>query len=99
MTPKTRTRYLIAEERKRKGELLELMSNCEQTMQELKALIGKNSSFREDSRNPAKRLWDAYKVGRADLDSPCGKITFCLVRKTANSNLVIGTNSLLPVSW
>ena len=61
---------------KRKGELVELMNNCEQTTQELKALVDQHSRLCGDGGNQAKRLWDAHKVGKADLDSLRGKITF-----------------------
>lgn len=60
---------------KRKPKLVEIIENCETTMQEVQNMIDKHSSLKDD-RGKLIRVWDAYKVGSSDLDSLRGKLTF-----------------------
>ena len=60
---------------RRKPELVEIIRNCETTMQELQAMVDKHSSL-GDGHGKFTRVWDAYKVGSSDLDSLRGKLTF-----------------------
>ena len=60
---------------KRKPELIEIIENCETTMQEVQAMIDRHSSLKDD-QGKLIRVWDAYKVGSSDLDSLRGKLTF-----------------------
>ena len=60
---------------KRKPELVEIIKNCDTTMQEVQAMIDKHSSLKSE-HGKFTRVWDAYKVGSSDLDFLRGKLTF-----------------------
>lgn len=60
---------------KRKAELVEVIENCELTMQEVQIMIDKHSGLQSDHRKFI-RVWNAYKIGSSDLDSLRGKLTF-----------------------
>lgn len=60
----------------RKGQLLEIIRNCKCTLQEVQDLIEKHSSLQSNQAGRSRRLWDAYRVGRCDLDSLRGQLTF-----------------------
>ena len=60
---------------KRKAELVEIIENCETTIQEVQTMIDKHSSLKSD-RGKFVRVWHAYKIGSSDLDSLRGKLTF-----------------------
>ena len=59
-------------------QLKEILSNCEYTLEKLQAVVDKHSSLEIDSKEQGKvtRVWAAYQVGSADLDSLRGKLTF-----------------------
>ena len=60
----------------RKSELLHIIKNCEATLKEVEAITNDRSSLRKDSGRKIRRVWDAYHVGSADLDSLRGRLTF-----------------------
>ena len=63
----------------RKAELMDVIANCERTMREMQDLVDKHSSLSDEGEKQGRRVrrvWDAYRIGGADLDSLRGKLTF-----------------------
>jgi hypothetical protein len=59
----------------RKQELLEILANCRKVVDEVQSLITKHSRLQTRGRS-VRRVWDAYRVGSADLDTLRGRLTF-----------------------
>ena len=60
----------------RKAELMSVVHNSEDAVGELQILVDKHSELRKDDGGRLKRVWHSYRVGRADLDSLRGRLTF-----------------------
>ena len=60
----------------RRGELLILVKSIEGTVREVQQLVDKHSSLQEAGAGRYKRIWHLYRIGRADLDSLRGRLTF-----------------------
>jgi hypothetical protein len=61
--------------RPRKQELLDILANCRIVVIEVQGLVDQHSSLQGHGRT-LRRVWDAYRVGSADLDTLRGRLTF-----------------------
>ena len=58
----------------RKQELQDILTNCRKVVDEVQSLINKHSRLQTRGRG-IRRVWDAYRVGSADLDTLRGRLT------------------------
>lgn len=61
---------------KRKDDLMSIVNSAFRSLEGIEELIDKHISLKKDSYGKRRRVWDSYRMGRADVDSLRGKFTF-----------------------
>ena len=61
---------------KRKDGLLSIIESAFRSLEGMEQLVDKHSSLKKDGHGARRRVWDSYRMGRADVDSLRGTLTF-----------------------